>query len=160
MKPLKAVTHIVTDVVLLTAMLGLPVVLTGTKPDAVSSASVIIEAPSGQFLVLLNTDTLEEDAFWEAYFSGEDVDFCFEDIHCMTAQSDAAALTMAQSFQSRLAEHQMDVRQEDLTLLMSKADHGKFQVIILSEELAAYCKAETAMCDGVKALHIGQEETA
>ena len=35
MKPLKAVTHIVTDVVLLTAMLGLPVLLTGgvTRPE-------------------------------------------------------------------------------------------------------------------------------
>ncbi len=117
--------------------------LNGT--DAVSSASVIIDQPSGNYVILLNLDSMEEDDFWMDFFSGESVDFCFEDISCMTAKNDPTAITMAQSFQSRLSEHQMTLRTEDATLMLSRADEGKFQVIVLSEEIAEHYHAQSVM---------------
>lgn len=153
------------DLAVIAAVLLLPVLLhpqgraklTGT--DAVSSASVTIEAPSGEFLVLLNLDTLEEDAFWQTFFSGGEVDYCFEDIACMVADSDPAALNAAQSYQSRLSAHQMTVRQENMTLMLSRADCGKFQVIVISRELAEHYRAQTAVQNGVIAVTLPKEET-
>jgi galactitol-specific phosphotransferase system IIB component len=52
------------------------------------------------------------------------------------ASGDSGALTMAQSFQSRLPEKQMSVQTENATLLMSRADCGKYDIIILSKEFA------------------------
>ena len=71
--------------------------------------------------------------------------------------NDAAALEMARSLQSRLSVHQMTVRQEDATLLLSKADHGRFQVLLMSREAADRNHAETAVHGEVIALQIGQE---
>jgi hypothetical protein len=49
---------------------------------------------------------------------------------------DSGALTMAQSFQSRLPEKQMSIQEENGALLVSRADHGKYDILILSEEFA------------------------
>lgn len=127
-----------------------PIVVAGTDMESIkltspSSASVIIDQPSGNYVILLNLDSMEEDDFWMDFFSGESVDFCFEDISCMTAKNDPTAITMAQSFQSRLSEHQMTLRTEDATLMLSRADEGKFQVIVLSEEIAEHYHAQSVM---------------
>ena len=39
------------------------------------------------------------------------------------------------SFQSRLPENQMSVRLEDITLMLSKAQYGRFDVILMSREI-------------------------
>jgi hypothetical protein len=49
---------------------------------------------------------------------------------------DSGALTMAQSFQSRLPEKQMSIQEENGALLLSRADHGKYDIMILSKEFA------------------------
>lgn len=154
--------HAIADLAVIALILGIPLLLSGRRrqADAVSGASLVVEAPSGTFLVLLNHDRLQEDGFWERFFSGQEVDFCFEDITCAVPENDPAALEMARSFQSRLSEHQMTVRQEDPTLLLSKADHGRFQVIVLSAELAEHYRAQTAVHDGVTAIRTGQEGNA
>ena len=157
MKPVQLLVHILADAAVIGAVLGLPVLLSGSKPDAVTGATAVIEAPSGEFVVLLNREQLTEDAFWERLFSGQEVDFCFEDITCHVPQNDAGALEMARSLQSRLSEHQMTVRQEDATLLLSKADHGRFQVLLLSKEAAKQHHAETAVHGDIIALQLGQE---
>lgn len=106
--------------------------------DAVSSASVILDQPSGAYTVLINRD-LHRDAenlkTWEAFFSGEEIGFLFEDISCAVADTDAAGLELAKSFQSRLPENQMKIRLEDSTLMLSKAQHGRFDVILMSREM-------------------------
>ncbi|MBQ4466118.1 MAG: hypothetical protein II916_09175 [Oscillospiraceae bacterium] len=166
MKPVRIIAHVLTDAAVIAAALGIPVllsdqgrsILTGT--DAVSSASVVIDAPSGEFLVLLNPElhpNEENLTFWTDFFSGKDVTFCFEDISCMVARNDTAALDMAQSYASRLSEHQMTVRQEDITLMLSRADHGKFDVIVLSREMAEHYAAEHGIPDGT--LRFSSEQT-
>lgn len=159
MKPLRFFAHALADLAVIGLILGIPLLLTAGQPDAVSGATTIIDAPSGEFIVLLNRAQLTEEAFWEQFFSGQEVDFCFEDITCMVPLGDEPALTMAQSFQSRLAEHQLTIRQEDPTMLLSMADHGRFQVVLLSKELAEQNHAESAIKGDVTALHTGQEET-
>jgi hypothetical protein len=107
--------------------------------DTVSSASVIIDQPSGNYIVLINqTLHTNQDNLntWVRFFSGEEISYLFEDISCSVASGDSGALTMAQSFQSRLPEKQMSVQTENATLLMSRADCGKYDIIILSKEFA------------------------
>ena len=106
--------------------------------DAVSAATVIIEQPSGAYVVLinkdrhLNTDNLNT---WQTFFKGEEIGYLFEDISCTVADMDASGLEMARSFQSRLPENQMSVRKEDITLMLSKAGYGLFDVIMMSKEV-------------------------
>jgi hypothetical protein len=123
--------------------------------DAVTSASVVIEQPSGEYVVLINRDMhTDEDNLntWISFFSGEEISYLFEDISCSVIEGDAGALTMARSFQSRLPEKQMSVQTEDATLLMSRADNGKYDIIIISREYAESYGAVTA--EGTNTTHI------
>ena len=123
---------------------GLPELSTGyiqnklSGVDAVSAATVIIDQPSGAYVVLinkdrhLNADNLET---WQTFFKGEEIGILFEDISCTVADMDVSGLDMAQSFQSRLPENQMTLRKEDITLMLSKAGYGLFDVIMMSKEV-------------------------
>lgn len=124
---------------------GLPLFSYGHLPvwyqgaDAVSGASVILAQPSGDYVVYINrglhskAGSLET---WENFFSGGDFTYSFEDIVCSVPQSDTGAMDMAESYQSRLPENQMRVQAEDMTLLLSRLENGKFDVAILSKEAA------------------------
>ena len=144
--------HIAADAAVLFAALGVPFLtsdygrakLSGT--DAVSSASVTVAQPSGDYVVLLNltkhTDK-EALAMWYDFFAGEEIGLLFEDIDCAVARSDPNGKTMAESYRARLPENQMSLRLEDGTLLLSKAENGKFDVIVMSAEIADFYHAET-----------------
>jgi hypothetical protein len=100
---------------------------------------VIIDQPSGDYIVLINQNlhTNRDNLYtWVQFFSGQEISYLFEDISCSVAAGDSGALTMAQSFQSRLPEKQMSVQTENATLLLSRADCGKYDIIILSSEFA------------------------
>lgn len=144
---------------------GLPVLSTGyiqnklSGVDAVSAATVIIDQPSGAYVVLinkdrhLNADNLET---WQTFFKGEEIGILFEDISCTVADMDVSGLDMAQSFQSRLPENQMTLRKEDITLMLSKASCGLFDVIMMSKEVYdAYGAA--AITDDEKMVIIEEE---
>jgi len=107
--------------------------------DAVSGASVVIDKPSGNYTVLINRDLHKSEsdmAAWREFFSGGDFSIIFDDISCVTLDGDAGALTLAQSFMSRLPENQMTVQSEEAVLTLSKADNGRFDVLIVSDEAA------------------------
>lgn len=107
--------------------------------DAVSGASVIVDKPSGEYVVLINGQMhLSEEGLqtWVDFFEGKEVSFIFEDITCYVAKQDPTGWKMALSFQSRLPENQMTVRREDVTLMLSKAEYGKYDIMILSREVA------------------------
>ncbi|MBQ9483802.1 MAG: hypothetical protein IJU82_06385, partial [Ruminiclostridium sp.] len=73
--------------------------------DAVSSASVVIDKPSGSYIVLINRDRHRNEsdlAAWHEFFSGGEFTIIFDDIECVTLAGDTGALTLAQSFMSRL----------------------------------------------------------
>ena len=106
--------------------------------DAVSGASMDLpDQPSGDFVVILNTSrhplTIEE---WTAFFQEREVGVIMEDISCMAAASDAAGVQLAQRYQVRLAENQMELTTENSLLVVSRAENGLFDVIVLSKEMA------------------------
>ena len=124
-------------------LLGLPVIHSGylqkmAGADVISSASVIIDQPSGAYVVLINKEMhkdAEKLSVWETFFRGGEIDFIFEDINCAVADSDPSGLLLAQSFQSRLPENQMEISVEDMTLILSKASCGRYDVILISKEI-------------------------
>ena len=52
---------------------------------------------------------------------------------------------MADSFRSRLPENQMRIDEEDGALLLSRADAGLFDILILSREAAELLAADSGM---------------
>lgn len=134
-----ALRHTLISFIMLSCLLGIPyfILRDDTGVDTVTSASVVIEQPSGAYVVLINTDrhTDEENLkTWKQFFSGGEIGFLFEDIGCMVPLSDTAGLELAKSFQSRLPENQMTLKTEDPTLLFSKAEYGNFDIVLLSNE--------------------------
>lgn len=113
--------------------------------DAVSSASVVIDKPSGSYTVLINRDRHKSEsdlAAWHEFFSGGEFEIIFDDIECVTLQGDTGALTLAQSFMSRLPENQMKVTTGDAVLTLSKAENGRFDMMIVSAEAAEKYRIE------------------
>jgi len=73
---------------------------------------------------------------WIKFFSGEETDIIFEDIACSVADGDSLGLEMAKSFQSKLPENQMKIKEEEAILTVSRAEEGKFDVLLMSKEFA------------------------
>lgn len=125
--------------------------------DAVSSASMVIsDAPSGEYLVLVNEKyhplSMEE---WEKFFSEQPVGVILEDIRCFVPAGDTNGIELAKRYQARLAENQMRFRAMDGLLLVSRAEHGLFDVIVLSKEAAeAYGYGKARSLPGVRAIPV------
>ncbi|MBR1739478.1 MAG: hypothetical protein IJ737_04210 [Ruminococcus sp.] len=166
---MKILKHIVIVFVSLFLLLGVPYMTTphfkalmsGEEPDAVTSASRALDKPSGEYVVLINKDRRKNEdtlKFWEDFFSGEEVGFVFEDIECRVPEGDTAGLKMAESFMSRLPENQMKVKSEDGMMLLSKAEYGMFDIIIMSAETADGFTASTLYDnEGVEAIFVKGE---
>ena len=144
---MRAFGHIACICALLFAFFGVPCWLGGVSPaalmpggaDLVSSATTIQAAPSGHYTILVNTrlhTNAEVLELWKDFLAGKDVPLIMEDVTCVTAAGDAAGIQMATSLASRLPANQMKVRTEDGTLAMSKAEAGRFDIMVLSNEMA------------------------
>ena len=106
--------------------------------DAVSGASMDLpNQPSGEYVVILNRGrhplTLDQ---WAAFFREEPVDVIMEDLSCLAAASDPTGVQLAQRYMVRLAEHQMTLKTENSLLVVSRAENGLYDVIVLSREMA------------------------
>lgn len=107
--------------------------------DAITSATVVLDQPSGNYVVLVNRalhtdeDNLRD---WITFFEGGEITYIFEDISCSVGEGDAAGLAMAQSFQSRLPENQMTIQRENAAMLASRVDYGRYDIVIMSAEFA------------------------
>ena len=142
---MRAVKHFTVCAVSILLLAVVPFALAGGfgklsgDADAVSSASVLIDKPSGSYIVLINRDRHKNEsdlAAWHEFFSGGDSGVIFDDIGCVTLQGDAGALELASSFMSRLPENQMKVTSSDPVLTLSKAETGRFDMMIVSAEAA------------------------
>jgi len=142
----RIVLHIVTVVGALVASLLMGGFVAGVdyntlfKPvDLVTSATEMIDAPSGDFDIFINrrihTDP-EVLGHWVEFFKGNDVPLIMEDVSCTVSTGDMAGLEMAESLASRLPANQMKIRVENGTIAISKAEYGRFDVIVLSAETA------------------------
>lgn len=120
------------------------------SPDAVSSAtaqSVSAEDMSGKYVVFINRELHDKAGTtgdWEKFFSfSGDVPLIMEDITCKVAELDSEGLDTAKKYQARLPENQMKIEKEAGVMLLSKAELGRFDVLILSESAAKAYSAET-----------------
>lgn len=152
----KLLGHIAVSVMTVLLLMALPLLLSGNigvlfgkKTDAVASATKALDKPSGEYRVFINT-SLHTDASdlesWKDFFETGDTDGIInvlEDISCTVAEGDIGGLEMAESFMSRLPENQMKIRTEDPTLMISKAEQGRFDVIVMSKETADSFSAQT-----------------
>lgn len=146
--------HIVTVAALLVAFLVVPawwagagadVLLAGDK-DLVVSQTTTQEAPSGSFTILINHDRHKDDeayARWLDFLAGGDVPLIMEDASCFACYGDTAGIEMACSLAARLPAGQMKVRTEDGALVLSKAEVGRFDIIVMSDEVAKSLDAST-----------------
>ena len=129
--------------------------------DAVSSPSVIIDKPSGNYIVLINTRLHKDKSKldqWISFFSGEETDIIFEDIACTVAEGDAKGFEMAQSFQSKLPENQMKIKEEEAVLVVSRAEEGKFDILLMSKDFAASYKLKEKNKDYIKDIKFTEEK--
>lgn len=124
--------------------------LNSDSPDEVSGAtaqSVSAEDIEGKWVVLINRaihDKSGTTADWQKFFTFSDnVPLIMEDITCKVAQGDSGGIETAKKYQARLPENQMKIVQEACTMLISKAELMRFDVIILSEAAANACRAQT-----------------
>ena len=120
------------------------------SPDAVSSATaqpVSAGDMSGKYIVFINRglhDKAGTTGDWEKFFSfSDDVPLIMEDITCKVAQFDSEGLDTARKYQARLPENQMKIEQEAGVMLLSKAELGRFDVMIMSEAAAKSYSAQT-----------------
>ena len=120
------------------------------SPDAVSSATaqpVSAGDMSGKYMVFINRglhDKAGTTGDWEKFFSfSDDVPLIMEDITCKVAQLDSEGLDTARKYQARLPENQMKIEQEAGVMLLSKAELGRFDVMIMSEAAAKSYSAQT-----------------
>ena len=120
------------------------------SPDAVSSATakpVSAGDMSGKYIVFINRglhDKAGTTGDWEKFFSfTDDVPLIMEDITCKVAQLDSEGLDTARKYQARLPENQMKIEQEAGVMLLSKAELGRFDVMIVSEAAAKSYSAQT-----------------
>ena len=132
-------------------------ILSGTAKDAVSSATMVInDAPSGEYLVLVNEKyhplSMEE---WEKFFTEQPVGVILEDLCCYVPEGDSNGQKLAERCQARLAENQMHLQAMDGLLLVSRAEHGLFDVIVLSAEAAeAWDYRKAAAGPGIRVIAV------
>lgn len=150
-------------------MVGVPFMMTDywrgllspNDVDAVSSPSVVIDKPSGNYIVLINT-ALHKDKKkldeWIAFFSGEETDIIFEDIACTVAEGDSKGLEMAKSFQSKLPENQMKIKEEEAILVVSRAEEGKFDILLMSKDFANSYKLREKNKDSIRDIKFTEEK--
>ena len=150
--------------------LGIPLWASGylhslfsVDPDALSSASVILDQPSGDYLVLVNRlmhPDEEKLADWITFFSGGEILYIFEDVSCSVATSDPGGRELAESYRSRLPENQMQVKAEDGTLVLSRAEQGLYDILVMSREFADAFGASSVFGEDTVVIEVSQETSS
>ncbi|MDO4536987.1 MAG: hypothetical protein Q4B54_02415 [Coriobacteriales bacterium] len=143
----RALAHIATIAVLLAVFVGVPVALgwvnlsalVSGQTDLVSSATTLQAAPDGGFTIFINGERHPDKevlGYWKDFLAGKDVPLIMEDVSCVVCKDDIAGLEMAESLASRLPANQMKIHTEDGTLTLSKAETGRFDILVMSNEKA------------------------
>ena len=141
-------------IAVLLVILGIPFtalggmsMISGNETDAVSSATAYAFDPndvSGEYVVFINNDRHSDTAaIWSEFFRGGNIPVILDDISCLVCSNDTLAKDYAEICQARLPENQMKIKSENTLLLLSKGDSARFDIIIMSKEMADAYRAET-----------------
>ena len=74
------------------------------------------------------------------------------------AEGDAMGIEMADSFRSKLPENQMKIKKEEAVLVVSRAEEGKFDVLLMSKEFANSYKLKEKNRDYIDDINISEEK--
>lgn len=122
--------------------------ISGKGLDAISAATTILDAPSGDYIVMINKDDHREPEklkTWENFFLEKDYGLLFDDAVMSAANGDVGGIDMARRYQSRLSKNQMKLHVEDPILMLSKADAGRIDFMVMSKEAAETYHADHAL---------------
>lgn len=109
----------------------------GDADDVTQASMVLPDQPSGDFLVLINSDLHSDTlADWKTFFTGDELPVIFEDVNCLVSQGDVTGQQLAERFLAQLPENQMVLRSENPVLLASKAETGYIDIAVFSQEMA------------------------
>lgn len=111
--------------------------VTGQSLDAISSATTTLAQPTGNYVIFINTGIHDQESLdtWTTFFTDyENFTFSMENIACAVARGDSGAQDMAASFQSQLPENQMQLTIENATVLLSRMQYGKYDMVLMSQE--------------------------
>lgn len=154
---MKILKHILVALAALFLTLGVPTLsyvdvpaLFSGNADAVTHASTYLpDAPSGEFYVLVNKRTQQGYTDqWREFFSDGDAGVIMSDNSCKVIIGDVSAQQLAERFQARLPENQMTLSAENGLLLVSKAENGIFDALIVSSEMAESYKMQDILTRG------------
>ena len=160
--------HLIIKITGLAVIFGIPIyiylfplVFRSGNTDAISGATMISsEAVSGEYVILINSDmhkkkgTTED---WAAFFKGES-SLIFDDISCLVATGDNSGNEFADICKARLPENQMTITKINGLMMVSKADHSKFDVIVMSREFAeVFSVYNRKMPDNIRIVYVSGE---
>lgn len=148
--------HIIVVASALLVLYGIPFTKTGMFRslvsgkglDAISAATTILDAPSGDYIVMINKDRQrdkEKLTAWENFFQEKDYGLLFDDAVLSAANGDVGGIDMARRYQSRLSKNQMKLHVEDPVLMLSKADAGRIEFMVMSKEASETYHADHAL---------------
>lgn len=150
---MRVLAHIATVVALLLAFVGYPAwqghvnvaaLMPGAKDEGV--ATNIHDAPPGAYVILVNRD-LHADAAaldrWLDFFADKGEPPVEGDVSCVVLEGDSAGSEMAAYLASRLPAEHMKVRVDNGVLALSKAEVGRFDVMVMSDAAADAFGAST-----------------
>lgn len=150
-------------------LVGVPFICTGyfknmlasKKTDSSSSAPLEVEVPSGDYIVLLNKRYHTENRdieFWKKIFFDSEVGSSSDTISCSVPNGDIGAMELAFYYQSLLSENQFKIEISDPMLLVSRAEHVKFDVAIMSANFANALKFSLPDDDKILKLDVNVKE--
>ncbi len=168
MKAGKIILHILICLAAVCLILGIPFwalggfhLLFSSQNDAVTSASMLLSNPNqvdGSFVVLINRDARKDEktlALWADFFTGRDDPLIMEDITVMIADNDTNAISLGENLQARLPENQMKIKKTNGLMMLSMAQAGRFDIVLLSDAAAEAFTASTVYdMENVEVLHI------
>lgn len=155
------IVHIAIVAVLLGVLVGIPFgvyypALFPAGGEVIGSASVVVpDKPSGVFYVFIKTD-MHRDALadWVDFFHDTGDGVIFEDITCLVAAGDVNGRQTADRYAAILPANQMLVKEDNVTMVVSKIEAGLIDVAILSEEVAEAFAVKTQIA-GVTVVRVG-----
>jgi len=157
--------HVLIVVIALIITLGVPSAIffdifsDKTVADAKTGATFDLpDKPSGDFVVLINEKRHDGSLYdWVDFFCERDYDVLMDDISCLVVSGDAHGRELADRYMARLAVNQMKITEENVMLVITKAEYALIDVVIMSKEVAdAYDL--TKRIEGVMIIEITSSE--
>lgn len=156
----KYAIHFIVTALIIALTIGLPSaiyfkIFTPADEEAETGATYILpEKPSGEFVIMINEKRHPTSIdVWDDFFSERDYDPLSDKISCLTVSGDALGAELADRYSKRLFVKQMSIREENVILVLSKAELGLIDAVIMSADIADVYNLKTDV-DGLRYVRV------